>query len=157
MKSTGLKLILAANVVLSGIAVAWSTVQPQGSPANSQLTSQQQKQLDRLKQKQLDEQLQKDRDAVRDAVDRYGWDSERTDAAQEQLIRDRAEYRQRCRSLEAAGVTLPPPSGSGGAAGSRNRYATGPRGHGHHGCCWDDDDCCCHGRYDDHCCDRKGK
>jgi hypothetical protein len=85
---------------------------PSGNPqAAQQVTAEQQKQLDQLKQ--LEEQLQKDRDAVHAAITQYGWESDQTDAAQEQLFRDRAEYRKLRRSLRSAGVAVSPPVGMG--------------------------------------------
>jgi hypothetical protein len=155
MNAMGLKWILVGSLILSGGAVAGAAAQSKATPANSQLTGEQQKQIDKLKQ--LDEQLQKDRDVIRDAVNRYGWDSDQADAAQEQLVRDRTEYRQLRRSLEAAGVTFPLPSGAGAAMGNRGRYSAGPGGHGHHGCCGDEDGYCCNGYHDDYCCGRPGK
>lgn len=113
---------------------------PTAQPAQK-LTADQQKQLDQLHQ--LEEQLQKDRDAVHAAIGQYGWDSDQVDTAQEQLVRDRTEYRKLRRSLRAAGVPVSPPSGfasdSGGPRPRAGRWANsyGPGGRRHyrgHGC-----------------------
>jgi hypothetical protein len=67
---------------------------------------------------QLDEQLQKDRHTLHQAITQRGWDSEQVDVAQENLFRDREEYRKLRRSLRAAGVAVPPISGFGPGMGA---------------------------------------
>jgi hypothetical protein len=109
----------------------------------------QQKQLNRLHQ--LNEQVQRDRDAVTSAVAQHGWDSDEADAAQQRLFQDRQEYRALRRSLQQAGVSVPPDTTSTGM-GNRSTQS-GHCGHhtnGHHGCCGGDGhcaehdgDCCC--------------
>jgi hypothetical protein len=127
----------AMLVALTVAAAQSSSANPQAAP---QATAEQQKQLDQLNQ--LQEQLQKDRDAVHAAITQYGWDSDQTDAAREQLFRDRAEHRKLRRSLRSAGVAVPPPAGMGQRAfrpgHGRNCPGCGPgyfRGRGcrHHG------------------------
>jgi hypothetical protein len=95
-------------VALAVAAAQSSSANPQAAP---QVSAGQQKQLDQLNQ--LQQQLQKDRDAVHAAITQYGWDSEQTDAARDQLFRDRADYRKLRRSLRSTGVAVPPPSGMG--------------------------------------------
>ena len=75
--------------------------------------------------------------AVRQAVTQYGWDSEKADAAQAQLVRDCAEYYGLRRTLRAAGVALPTPFVVAPRMGNRGSYRAGHEGHGHHGCCDD--------------------
>lgn len=139
------------TVILGGaiLVVAWAVAgaqSPLPDPQSaSQVTAGQQKQLDELTK--LDQQLQKDRDAVHAAIAQYGWDSDQTDAAQDQLVRDRDEYRKLRRSLRAAGVAGPAATGMGmrGGAGGYGpgrgaggmRPGRGARGGGMCGCpCW---------------------
>ena len=143
-------MILAGILLQAGWLAVGAASQSVRTHASTQPTVDQQKQLDELRQ--LDGQLQKDRDALYDVVDKYGWDSDEADAAQEQLIRDRAQYRRLRGSLEAAGVTIPLPSTARSSRAYRNGSWMGHRGRGHHGCCWDDDDHCGHGYHDGHCC-----
>jgi hypothetical protein len=114
--------------------IATSTLAQSASPqATPKVTAEQQKQLDQLKQ--LEDQLTKDRTAVHDAISKYGWDSDQTDAAQEQLFRNRTEYRQLRRSLRQAGVPVPPaggfgPGGPGPGPGGMGMGMGGSGGHG---------------------------
>ena len=115
---------IATVLLLAGWTAAGNPAQSDATQTPAQATTAQQKQLDRLKQ--LEDQLQKDRAAVHEAIDKHGWDSDQTDAAQEQLFRDRAEYRQLRRALRAAGVAVPAPKGMGhgrmGRAGRRGAH-----------------------------------
>ncbi len=141
---------LAALIGAVVLVVAWAVARAQSAASDPQsapkVTAEQQKQLDELRQ--LEQQLQKDRDAVHAAIMEFGWDSDQTDAARDQLFRDREEYRKLRRSLRAAGVAVPPPSGTGWGAGpggygpgrgaGRMGYGRGPRGGRMCGCpCWD--------------------
>ena len=121
-------------VALTVAAAQSSSVNPQ---AAQQVTAEQRRQLDQLNQ--LQERLEKDRDAVHAAITQYGWDSDQTDAAQDQLSRDRTEYRKLRRSLRATGVAVPPPTGMGMRAGGPGGDRPGRRagrmsraGRGHH-------------------------
>ena len=128
------KLGLLLAVALLGITTVWGSAQSTGPQTAPKLTAEQQKQRDRLNQ--LDEQLKKDRDSLHQAISQYGWDSEQVDAAQENLFRDREEYRKLRRSLRAAGVAVPRVSGFGpgmGAPGPRGP-GRGPGGGPHHDC-----------------------
>ncbi len=111
-------------VVGLGISIAFAQSSDPQAPA-PQATAEQQKQLDQLKQ--LEDQLVKDRTALHDAIAKYGWDSDQTDAATDQLSRDRTQYRQLRRALRQAGVAVPPPAGFGPQAG-RGMGPGGPRG-----------------------------
>ena len=107
--------LLAATLVgvlaLAGLAAAQSA-DPSADPQNApQITAEQQKQLDNLKG--LEQQLQKDSEAVHSAISQYSRDSDKTDAAMQQLFNTRMQYRQLCRSLRQAGVPVPPPAGAG--------------------------------------------
>lgn len=112
--------------------------QSAGAQTAAQATPEQQKQLDQLKQ--LDAKLQTDRATLHDAIAKYGWDSDQVDAAQDQLAKDRSEYRNLRRSLRQAGVAVPAPTGFGPGAGmggpGRGMRAGrgGCCGHGHHSC-----------------------
>jgi uncharacterized protein YlxW (UPF0749 family) len=113
------------TAILGGtmLVVAWAAVGAQSPSPDPQstpkVTAEQQKELDQLKQ--LEQRLQTDRDAVHAAITQYGWDSDQTDAAQDQLFRDRAEYRKLRRSLRTAGVAVPPPGSMG-----RRAFRSGP-------------------------------
>ncbi len=109
-------IIAAALVVFTGWRLTKALAQSSSPQAGTPASPEQQKQLDQLKA--LETQLQKDRAAVHEAVGKYGWDSDQTDAAQEQLVRDRTEYRQLRRSLRQAGVAVPAPQGFGPGSGS---------------------------------------
>jgi hypothetical protein len=145
---------LIAGIILLGMAAVWASPQSAAPQAVGQSTAGQQKQLDRLNQ--LEERLQSDRDALQQAVNQHGWDSDEADQAQEALASDRTEYRKFRRSMRAAGMDLPSNSEfrgnetPGGGPGS-------PRAH-HHGCCWQEqDEYCCH-QYDDaYCCRGRGR
>ena len=105
------------------------------STTTAQVTPDQQVQLDRLKA--LEQDLQKDRQGLHDAITQYGWDSAQVDAAQEQLNKDRLEYRKLRRSLRQAGVAVPAPQGWGAGGGMGGPGMPGMRG-GHkrmHGDC----------------------
>lgn len=118
---------LLGGAMLVALTVAAAQSSSANPPAAPQVTAEQQKQLD-----QLQEQLQKDRDAVHAAITQYGWDSNQTDAAREQLFRDRAEYRKVRRSLRFAGVAVAPPAGMGQRAfrrGPGRNYAGCGAGH----------------------------
>jgi hypothetical protein len=97
------------GVILLGITVVSVSPQSTTPRASALPTAEHEKQLDRLNQ--LDEQLQKDRDIMHQAIIQYGWDTDQVDSAQENLFRDREEYRKLRRSLRATGVTVPSPSG----------------------------------------------
>jgi len=126
-------LLMAIPILGLAVALAWSTAasaqdQPAAPQSGPQLSAEQQKQLDQLKQ--LEQQLQKDREAVHNAITQFGWDSDQVDQAQEQLMRDRLQYRKLRRSLRAQGVPVPPPQGIGpGWPGGRGWQAQG-RGYG---------------------------
>ncbi len=127
-KIVSLFVVAGAVLLLTGwrATILWA----QAQASTDSLTAEQQKQLEQLKQ--LDTQLQKDRAAVHDAISKYGWDSDQTDAAQEQLFRDRSEYRQLRRTLRQAGVPVTAPQGvgpgSGFGPGSGRRGMRGGRG-----------------------------
>lgn len=136
------RFVLTAAIVgvlaFAGLAVAQST-EPLADPQNAlPLTAEQQKQLDGLKT--LEQQLQKDREAVHSAISQYSRDSDKTDAAMQQLFNTRMHYRQLRRSLRQAGVPLPPLAGAGagwGAAGPARGQGRGygaGRGSGSAGC-----------------------
>jgi uncharacterized protein YlxW (UPF0749 family) len=133
---------LAAFLVMVSGAGSLASGQAENTPPAVKVAPEQQKQLDQLKQ--LEEQLQKDREAMHSAITQYGWDSEQTDAPQEQLGRDRAEYRKLRRSLRSAGVPVPPPTGMGEGPGA-NRSMSGRmmrQGRGGHHCAGCDCPCC---------------
>jgi hypothetical protein len=135
LKSFARILTLTCGVMLaiSGVTLTRARAQTK-TPQTSAPSAEQQKQLDQLKK--LNEQLQKDEDAVRSATDRYGWDSNEADAAQQQFFRDRQQYRSLRRSLEAAGLDIPSDAAGArmGSPSSQNGGCCG-HGHGHHGCC----------------------
>jgi len=137
---------VAGTALILCLGTPFSVVSGQsaGSQTAPTVTPEQQKQLDQLKQ--LEAQLQKDRDAMHQAITQFGWDSEQTDAAQDQLVRDRMEYRKLRRSLRSTGVPVPPPAGMGaGMGGSRPGPMAGRmhhRGHGGHHCADCDCSCC---------------
>ncbi len=112
MKRTN-SLKLAGTLGLAVLIAVWATPAAVGQSADPQpapqVTAEQQKQLDQLKQ--LEERLRKDRDAMHAAITEYGWDSDQTDQAREQLFQDRQEYRKLRRSLRPQGVAVPPPTG----------------------------------------------
>ena len=110
--------VLSALFLLAGFG-AWA--QSPGSQAPLVATPEQQKQLYQLTQ--LEQQLDKDRTAMHDAIAKYGWDSDQADTAQEQLLRDRSEYRKLRRTLRRSGVTPPPPAGF--KAGGRHQSMRG--------------------------------
>lgn len=64
-----------------------------------------QKQVEHLQQ--LEQQLRADQDSLGTTASQYGWGSDEADAALEQLLRDRKEYRRVARSLRSAGTTWP--------------------------------------------------
>ena len=122
--------------------------QTKATNSGGTLTADQQKQLNRLQQ--LNEQIQRDGDAVRSAASQHGWDSDEADAAQQRLFQDRQEYRALKRSLQQAGVSVPPDMTN---TGMGNRATPGGHcGHhanGHHGCCGGDGHC---PEHDNNCC-----
>jgi uncharacterized protein YlxW (UPF0749 family) len=133
-----------ALILFLGTAFSVASGQSVGSQTAPTVTPEQQKQLDQLKQ--LEPQLQKDREALHQAIAQYGWDSEQTDAAQDQLVRDRMEYRKLRRSLRSAGVPVVPPAGMGS-----RMWGIGPglraggmhhRGHGGRHCADCNCSCC---------------
>jgi len=136
------RFVLTAAIVgvlaFAGLAVAQSTGPPADPQNAPQVTGEQQKQLAGLKG--LEQQLQKDREAVHSAISQYGRDSDKTDAALQQLFNTRMQYRQLRRSLQQAGVAVPPPAGAGagwGAAGPARGQGRGygaGRGSGSAGC-----------------------
>ena len=126
------KFLLAATVVsvlaLVGLAAAQSA-DPSPDPQNApQVTAEQQKQLDNLKG--LEQQLQKDREAVHSAISQYSRDSDKTDAAMQQLFNTRMHYRQLRRSLRQAGVPVPPLAGAGAGWGAAGPARGQGRGYG---------------------------
>jgi len=144
MKKTSCRLMaipLAAFVLVVSGAFSLASGQAADNQPVPKFAPEQQKQIERLGQ--LGDQLQKDRAALHQAVNQYGWDSEQTDAAQEQLQRDRMEYRRLRRALRAAGVPVPPPAGMGAGAGRGGSGLMGgrmkPRARGGHHCA----DCGC--------------
>lgn len=142
-------IVLAVGLSLFGRLGTNVVAQSTSTQTPAQVTPEQQKQLDQLKQ--METQLQTDRDALHDAIAKYGWDSNQVDAAQNQLSKDRTDYRNLRRSLRQAGVNVPPPAGlgQGGGMGGPGRGMRAGRGgccgHGHQGCpgCAD---CPCCGR-----------
>jgi hypothetical protein len=106
---------LAGLLIVLGGAFSLAAGQAVDNQPIPKVAPEQQKQLEQLRQ--LGDQLQKDRAALHQAIDQYGWDSEQTDAAQEQLQRDRMEYRGLRRSLRAAGVPVPAPAGMSAGPG----------------------------------------
>ena len=126
------KFLLAATLVgvlaLVGLAAAQSA-DPSPDPQNApQITAEQQKQLDNLKG--LEQQLQKDREAVHSAISQYSRDSDKTDAAMQQLFNTRMHYRQLRRSLRQAGVPVPPLAGAGAGWGAAGPARGQGRGYG---------------------------
>lgn len=105
-------------LIFSGWAIPQAGNPPASSSDQPAVTAEQQKQLDALRQ--LEGQLDKDRAAVHEAIGKYGFDSDQVDAARQQLIRDRAQYRELRRSLVAAGVAAPQAGAGrwGGQAGA---------------------------------------
>ena len=131
---------LVLSLILGGLLTAWAWGKPQ---AASPEISAAQRQLGRLKE--LESQMSKDRQAFHQAAAQTGWDSDQADLAQEQLFRDREEYRKLRRTLRAEGVVVPPPYGAGaGARGGRpssDSRPAEPHGMGDH--CPSMDDCTC--------------
>ena len=126
------KFLLAATVVsvlaLVGLAASQSA-DPSPDPQNApQITAEQQTQLDNLKG--LEQQLQKDREAVHSAISQYSRDSDKTDAAMQQLFNTRMHYRQLRRSLRQAGVPVPPLAGAGAGWGAAGPARGQGRGYG---------------------------
>jgi Spy/CpxP family protein refolding chaperone len=127
------KILMNATIIL-GLLVFAGWVGPQarsqttGSQSETRVTADQQNQLDQLKQ--LKDQLQNDRSAVHDAIGKYGFDSDQVDAAREQLVRDRTLYRHLRRSLVAAGVAAPSPSGARLRRPMARQGRLNPRGRG---------------------------
>jgi hypothetical protein len=101
--------IIFGVLVFTGWALPQAGGQAAGPTDQTAVTAAQRSQPDQLRQ--LEEQLQKDRAAVHEAIGKYGFNSDQVDAAREQLIRDRIQYRQMHRSMVAAGVAVPPASG----------------------------------------------
>ncbi len=126
------------SLILGGLITAWGW----GKPV-PQAAAEQHQQLGRLEE--LEKQLPKDRQALHQAAAQSGWDSDQADLTQEQLFRDREEYRKLRRALGAAGVAVPPPHGAG--AGTKGgRPSANPPSTGSHGMCTDCpsmDDCSC--------------
>ena len=134
------------SLVLGALITAWAWGAPAPQAAGPQVTAEQQQQLGRLKE--LEEQLPKDRQAFHQAAAQSGSDSDQADVAQEQLFRDREEYRKLRRTLRAARVAVPPPYDAGtGTKGGR--LSAGPRPAGSHGMCAD-----CPSMADCSCCPR---
>ncbi|MGO9271105.1 MAG: hypothetical protein ACLQOO_12755 [Terriglobia bacterium] len=131
------------SLILGGLITAWAWGKPAPQAAGPQATAEQQQQLGRLKQ--LEEQLPKDRQALHQAAAQSGWDSDQADIAQEQLFRDREEYRKLRRTLRAAGVAVPPPYGAGTGNKGRSPSANPPSAESHGMCadCPSMDDCSC--------------
>jgi len=114
-----------------------------GTITGSQVRAWQQQQLGRLKG--LETQLFTDREALHQAAAQSGCDSDQVDLAQEQLFKDREEYRKLRRTLRAEGVAVPPPYGAGaGATGGRPSSSSPSAGpHGMCANCPSMDDCTC--------------
>jgi hypothetical protein len=133
------------SLILGGLITAWAWGKPAPQAAGPEATAEQQQLLGRLKE--LEEQLPRDRQALRQAAAQSGWDSDQSDVAQEQLFRDREEYRKLRRTLGAAGVAVPQPYGAGAGAGTKGgRPSANPPSAGSHGTCADCpsmDDCSC--------------
>jgi predicted negative regulator of RcsB-dependent stress response len=130
------KIWMSAAIILGLLFFAGWAVPQAGSQAASAtdqpaVTVEQQKQLDQLRQ--LEDQLANDRAAVHEAIGKYGFDSDQVDAAREQLIRDRAQYREMRRSLVAAGVTVPQARGMGYGRSMAGQGRMGMRGRGMRG------------------------
>ena len=147
-----LLLLMPVIVLFSANPITTPTNAQTRKPESSgTLTADQQKQLDRLQQ--LNEQMQRDRDAARSAVSQYGGDSDEADSAQQRLLQDRQEYRSLRRSLQQAGVSVPPDATTAGTNNqSRQSGHCGHHANGHHDCYGDDghcanhdNDCCCGG------------
>jgi Tfp pilus assembly protein PilV len=148
-------LLGVAVLALAGLTLKGVQAQTKTPDTSASVTADQQKQLDHLRQ--LGDQLQKDRDAVDAAAGAHGWDSNEADATQQQLFKDRQEYRSLRRSLQAAGVSLPSDtmrSGTGNQS-TQNGNCCGHR-HGHHDCCGGAHDCASHNgdcaHHGNHCC-----
>ncbi len=148
---------LILSAILLGMAAVWTSAQSTPPQAVGQSAAGQKEQLDRLKQ--LDERLQNDRIALQRAVDQYGWDSDEADRAEEALARDRTEYRRLRRSLQSAGLDVPPRSefccgndvrvtdpGSIRTRACAHRCGHCWQGHGEYCCHQHDDAYCCGGR-----------
>ncbi len=131
-KYLSLLMMAAAVLLLAAWRMTNMLAQTSSPQTSATVTAEQQKQLDQLKA--LESQLQKDRTAVHDAIGRFGWDSDQTDAAQEQLVRDRSQYRQLRRSLRQAGVAVPAPQGFG-QGGTRQGARSGRLMRGGRGMC----------------------
>ena len=129
---------LVGVLALVGLGAAQSA-DPSADQQNvPQITAEQQTQLNNLKG--LEQQLQKDREAVHSAISQYGRDSDKTDAAMQQLFNTRMQYRQLWRALRQAGVPVPPLAGAGakwraaGAARGPGRGYGNGRGFARRGC-----------------------
>ena len=116
------------SLVLGGLLTAWAWSKPPLQAAGQQIAAQQQ-QLGRLKE--LEAQLPKDRQALRQAAAQSGWDSDQADLAQEQLFRDREEYRKLRRTLILEGVAVPPLYGAGAGLKGGRPSATPPSAGSH--------------------------
>jgi hypothetical protein len=131
------------SLILGGLITEWGWGKAAPQAAGPQARAGQHQQLGRLKE--LEEQLPKDRQALHQAAAQSGWDSDQADVAQEQLFRDREEYRQLRRALGTAGVAVTPPYGAG--AGTKGGHPSpNPPSAGSHGMCADCpsmDDCSC--------------
>ena len=139
---------LALALILASFTGGRTWAQAQGSQVSPQATADQQKQLDQLDQ--LEVQLEKDRTALHEAIAKYGWDSDQTDSAQDQLLRDRQLYRKLRRSLRQAGVTVPAGQGFApcpdcpGPYGRSGRMGRGGPGmYRHYGMCYGGGMGCC--------------
>ena len=139
MKARTLWMVMVSLGVALLVGQPTSMLAQSADPApqsGAKITAEQKAQVNRLAQ--LEDQLQKSRTALHAAINEYGWDSDQADDAREKLVSDRAEYRNLRRSLRAAGVAVPPPSGLGaGSPGSGPGRGAGRwqgRHHGGHHC-----------------------
>ena len=123
-----LAVALVGVLALVGLAAAQSADPSPDLQNAPQITAEQQTQLDNLKG--LEQQLQKDREAVHSAISQYSRDSDKTDAAMQQLFNTRMHYRQLRRSLRQAGVPVPPLAGAGAGWGAAGPARGQGRGYG---------------------------
>ncbi len=144
-------LVCGAMLVMASIGSSAARAQTKDPDVAATVTIEQQQKLDHLKS--LSETLQKDQEAVDSAVSQHGWDSNEADAAQQRLFQDRQAYRSLRRSLQAAGVIVPPEATGSGTTNQSNRGGHHCHAHGHHGCCGGGGDCTGH---DGDCCSGHG-
>jgi hypothetical protein len=105
-------IVILGTLIFGGWAMPEAAGRAAGSPAPSNVTAEQQKMPDQLSV--LRDQLRKDRAAVHDAIGKFGFKTSQADAARDQLIRDRAQYRQLRRSMATPGLASPAARGMRG-------------------------------------------